>query len=451
MFQVGDDVEVWSKVKSRWMFGRVEEVVTDIEAEATKNMMQGSVKARVGGNAKWITPVDFDQIRHAVHWHCRVDPAAPPPSCFRVIRKRFFTDPAEFRKGLRVCGHDLERMWFKGVEEDAAAERKFGSRTDSFGSREAAVIAVKEWNVICNKVKESFSDLDVHWFLGEDDDSGSVDLCEWLHHELLLMHPAGPNMERAIRNGLATRERQLLWKIVSRWMYMDREGNGVLARSDLAEALSELRNTSSRASDLLAISMLHNLDTHDLGQASYSEFVANCLKIDFSEVALYWYDLSNDWAKYLSPLLLGSSETGIWHTGIVAFGREYFFGGRTTWQSPGATVFGRPSKLQRLGLTTKSLDTLREHMFMELDRKFDRRSYDVLEHNCNHFADDVSFFLLGCGIPDEVKLQPKRLMNAPVAKMLRPLLNHWLGRVEGNKQEKEGKASGERFVSRGGA
>jgi hypothetical protein len=343
-------------------------------------------------------------------------------------------------------------MWFRAVEEDTAAERKFGLRTDALGSKEAADNEARDWNLISSRVKDSFADLDVHWFLGEDDASGSVDLCEWLHYELMLMHPPGPNMERAIAKGLAKRGRHFLWSIVSRWMHIDKEGSGVLARNELAEALRDLQKASSHASDVLALSMLHNLDAHDLGQASYSEFTANCLKIDYSEVALYWYDLSNDWAKYLSPMLLGSAETGIWHTGIVAFGREYFFGGRTTWQSPGATVFGRPTKLQRLGLTPKSLDTLREHMYMEMDRKFDRSTYDVLEHNCNHFADEVAFFLLGCGIPDEVRLQPKRLMDAPVAKMLRPLLNHWLGRVEEDQTpKKKANASGERLISLGGA
>jgi hypothetical protein len=455
MFKVGEEIEVWSKAKLRWMPGCVEAVADDNEAIGVRGLIEGSVKAKIGGSNKWISPVDFDQIRHAVVWEAPCHPEAPPPSCLRAIRKHYFSDPAEVRKGVRICAQDLQRLWFRAVEEDALAESALGFRRDKISIREAETTVAKEWNVIHDKVKESFIDLDVQWFLGDDDPSGSVDVCEWLHRALMLRHPPGPIMDRAIREALGHRERGFLWKLISRWMYIDKQGNGVLTRKELTDSLFELRcNLSPRESDKLAMRMLHNIDAHELGQASYSEFVATCLKIAYSEVALYWYDLSNDWAKYLSPLLLGSSETGIWHTGIVAFGREYFFGGRTTWQTPGATIFGRPSKFQRLGLTTKSLDNLRDHLFVELDRKFDRRSYDVLEHNCNHFADEVAYFLLGRGIPDEVRLQPKRVMNAPVAKIFRPLLNHWLGRVEAGREEsKNGKERrpSERFVSRGGA
>jgi hypothetical protein len=305
-------------------------------------------------------------------------------------------------------------MWMKAVLDEAVS---------------ASIEPVHSASFVSARISDSLKDLGVTWSLGEDALAGAVDLCQWLHRALLLRHPPGPSMAKAIAGKLATKQ-HLLCLMVSRWMHMDREGCGLVCTKDLMEAIQESRSVSARVSEKIANSMLHNVDANGIGRVSYSEFVARCLKIECCEVALYWYDLSNDWAKYLSPLLLGSWEGGIWHTGIAAFGREYYYGGRITWGQPGATIWGRPSKLQRLGLTTRSIDELREHVFLELDRKFDKRSYDVLEHNCNNFVDEVAKFLLGVGIPDEIRLQPIRLMNAPVAKMFRPLLNRWLGRVE---------------------
>jgi hypothetical protein len=339
---------------------------------------------------------------------------------------------------MRLGKSALERLWHAAFEEETGKPP-----------------AQEEQDVIRKKVKNSFEALGVRWILGQDDASGSVDLCEWLHAALLLIHPPGPDAAAALATELSSQSRRTLQRLVTRWMRLDRLGTGLVSKDELAEAFRQefWPRLSLRVSERMASSMLHNLDARGFGQASYGEFVLRCLGVECTEVVLYWYDLSNDWAKYLSPLLLGSWEGGLWHTGIAAFGREYFYGGKICWGSPGATIWGRPTRAQRLGLTTRSLDELRDYIFLEMDRKFDRNSYDVLEHNCNHFVDQTSNFLLGRGIPDEVRLQPQRVMGAPVARMLRPLLNHFLGRVEeGKKPVPEEEATKRpRGVSKGGA
>ncbi|MED6268387.1 hypothetical protein CHARACLAT_021919 [Characodon lateralis] len=44
-------------------------------------------------------------------------------------------------------------------------------------------------------------------------------------------------------------------------------------------------------------------------------------------VKLYIYDLSRGMARQLSPVMLGRQLDGIWHTGVVVHGKEFFFGG----------------------------------------------------------------------------------------------------------------------------
>ena len=58
-------------------------------------------------------------------------------------------------------------------------------------------------------------------------------------------------------------------------------------------------------------------------------------------VELYEYDISNGRAKYLSTPLLGTYFEGIWHTSIVVFGHEYWFGGRLFESVPETTPFGQ--------------------------------------------------------------------------------------------------------------
>lgn len=45
------------------------------------------------------------------------------------------------------------------------------------------------------------------------------------------------------------------------------------------------------------------------------------------EIQLYIYDLSRGLAQSLLSQILGKQIPGIWHTSIVAYNREIFFGG----------------------------------------------------------------------------------------------------------------------------
>jgi hypothetical protein len=71
-----------------------------------------------------------------------------------------------------------------------------------------------------------------------------------------------------------------------------------------------------------------------------------------SSVHLYIYDLSRGLAKQLSLMFIGKQLEGIWHTGIVAYGREWFFGGNGIENvPPKGTLLGEPNKIEHLGRT----------------------------------------------------------------------------------------------------
>lgn len=46
------------------------------------------------------------------------------------------------------------------------------------------------------------------------------------------------------------------------------------------------------------------------------------------QVELYIYDLTNGMAAMMSQVLLGRHIEGVWHTAVVIYGREFFFGGQ---------------------------------------------------------------------------------------------------------------------------
>ena len=46
-------------------------------------------------------------------------------------------------------------------------------------------------------------------------------------------------------------------------------------------------------------------------------------------------------ARQFSRQLVGSQINGVWHTGIVIHGYEYYYGGGISYDLPGKTPFGK--------------------------------------------------------------------------------------------------------------
>ncbi|KAA6397196.1 MAG: hypothetical protein EZS28_007276 [Streblomastix strix] len=63
-----------------------------------------------------------------------------------------------------------------------------------------------------------------------------------------------------------------------------------------------------------------------------------------SNVILHVYDLSKGAARTMSKLFLGGKIEGIWHSGVVAFGYEYFYSTGIFREIPGKTPAGVPWK-----------------------------------------------------------------------------------------------------------
>ncbi|CAI8000467.1 Desumoylating isopeptidase 1 [Geodia barretti] len=90
--------------------------------------------------------------------------------------------------------------------------------------------------------------------------------------------------------------------------------------------------------------------------------------------------------------------------------------------NPGCTVIGSPTKVVDLGETHVPKDVFMDYLF-ELSSEYLPEKYDLLEHNCNNFTNDVSQFLTGKPIPSYITGLPKEILDTPFGAQMRPLLD----------------------------
>ncbi|XP_061087387.1 desumoylating isopeptidase 1-like [Conger conger] len=141
-------------------------------------------------------------------------------------------------------------------------------------------------------------------------------------------------------------------------------------------------------------------------------------------VKLYIYDMSRGMARQLSPIMLGKQLDGIWHTSIVIFGDEFFYGGEgITSCPPGGTVLGVPNNIVELGNTEVTEDIFMEYLSSLGESTYRADNYRLFEHNCNTFSNEVAQFLTGGKIPSYITDLPAEVLSTPFGQALRPLLD----------------------------
>jgi len=138
-------------------------------------------------------------------------------------------------------------------------------------------------------------------------------------------------------------------------------------------------------------------------------------------VELWVYDLSHGMARAMSPQLLGKQIDGVWHTGVVVYGYEYFFGGGIQATTPGSTQAGRPLRVVKLGVTHITQDVFHDFL-RNVSNKYTQQTYNLLNNNCNNFSNAVSNFLLDKDIPEYILNLPQEALNTPLGQSFAPML-----------------------------
>lgn len=199
----------------------------------------------------------------------------------------------------------------------------------------------------------------------------------------------------------------------------------------------------SLASVANEVDQVIEVTSHD-GRLDLYNGLANTLDRRKIPVELVLYDISHGVSRLFSHALLGRSFEAIYHSSVLVFGTEFWYGGQVFENEPpiDPNTFGPPlshslEQLQpsvynssirtvHLGSTLATLFELREFLQEHMKPKYRPDNYDVLTHNCNCFSEDVVRFLTGKGIPESVRRLPELVMDTPGATLLRPFLNRWL-------------------------
>uniref|UniRef100_A0A0V0GAY3 Putative pppde peptidase domain protein n=1 Tax=Triatoma dimidiata TaxID=72491 RepID=A0A0V0GAY3_TRIDM len=143
------------------------------------------------------------------------------------------------------------------------------------------------------------------------------------------------------------------------------------------------------------------------------------------EVLLYVYDVSAGVAATLSPALLGRKIDGIWHTAIIVYGKEYYFGSGGIGVAIPGSVVGEPLQKIKLGVTYIPFQVFEEYVNGLAESEFRGDAYHILKHNCNNFSDALSNFLVGTGIPAHILSLPDEIINTPFGATIRPLIEQF--------------------------
>ena len=61
-------------------------------------------------------------------------------------------------------------------------------------------------------------------------------------------------------------------------------------------------------------------------------------------------------------------------------------------------------------------------LLSDIAPRFNASTYDVFNHNCNNFTDEVANLVLGHGIPSHIIDLPKEFLATPLGKSLAPMM-----------------------------
>ncbi|CAK9162375.1 unnamed protein product [Ilex paraguariensis] len=147
---------------------------------------------------------------------------------------------------------------------------------------------------------------------------------------------------------------------------------------------------------------------------------------DGYKVSLNVYDLSQGLARQLSTSFLGKAIEGIWHTGVVVYDKEYYFGGGIQHSLVGSTPYGTPIRTVDLGVTHVPKDVF-EMYLQEIGPRYTAETYSLLTHNCNNFSNEVAQFLVGATIPDYILNLPNEVMSSPMGALINDSCVRFLG------------------------
>ncbi|KAG8902083.1 hypothetical protein FRC00_002002 [Tulasnella sp. 408] len=147
-------------------------------------------------------------------------------------------------------------------------------------------------------------------------------------------------------------------------------------------------------------------------------------------VKLYVYDLSNGMARNMSFQLTGKQIDGIWHTSVVVFGREVYYGPYNAGPGiqvvlPGQSHHGRPLKIEDVGETDIDEDTFWEYI-SEIQQEW---TGDKVETAVMSSHEAVLTFISPQYHLLDFNYLPADFLSTPFGQSMRPMIDNMFRRA----------------------
>ncbi|VDL96964.1 unnamed protein product [Schistocephalus solidus] len=142
-----------------------------------------------------------------------------------------------------------------------------------------------------------------------------------------------------------------------------------------------------------------------------------------ADIYLYIYDISYGLARILSQSIVGQHFEGIWHTGVVVRGIEYFFAQEGICHCiAGTLAIGQPVEKKLMGQTSLSASEFQAYMDHLSDTIFRAGTYNLFYYNCNTFSNHVIKDLTGNTIPSHITDLPANILQTPIGPLLQTFI-----------------------------
>ena len=144
------------------------------------------------------------------------------------------------------------------------------------------------------------------------------------------------------------------------------------------------------------------------------------------KVKIYVYDLSCGTFKNLSRSILHKKIDAIWHSSIVVYDEEYFYGGKIFHDKPKKTEFGIPNIEIDIGETEISKEDFENYLRDISIDTFTEDKYHMIDNNCNHFTNNACLFLVGKEIPKYLTEQHLEFSNTLLGQIIFKVYNYFV-------------------------
>ncbi|KAJ3094496.1 hypothetical protein HDU97_007982 [Phlyctochytrium planicorne] len=131
-------------------------------------------------------------------------------------------------------------------------------------------------------------------------------------------------------------------------------------------------------------------------------------------------------ARMLSQQLTGKLLEGVWHTAVVVYGKEVYYGQGIQVDDPGTTMHGQPVDIVDMGDTSIPEDVFWEYI-EAIRETWTAEKYHLFDNNCNNFSKEVCQFLVAKDIPSYIIDLPKEFLSTPFGQQIAPIITEMFG------------------------